>query len=86
MKKVIFLSFIFLAHTLATACPTCERQQPKIVRGIIHGTGPEHNWDYIIVLFITIITVLTLFFSIKWFVKPGEKNTEHIKYFIINEE
>ena len=33
----------------AIACPVCEKQQPKILQGITHGSGPQSNWDYIII-------------------------------------
>lgn len=85
MKKKIVILIIFL-QTLANACPVCERQQPKILRGIVHGTGPDNSWDYVIVWSIAIIAILTLFFSVKWLVKPGEKNKSHIKYFILNND
>ncbi|GAA4792478.1 hypothetical protein GCM10023231_20800 [Olivibacter ginsenosidimutans] len=68
------------------ACPLCERQQPKLFRGITHGAGPESNWDYIIVWVTVAIVLVTLFFSIKWLIKPGERSEHHIKRFILNNE
>lgn len=65
------------------ACPVCERNQPKVLRGIVHGVGPESNWDYISIWFTIIIALITLFYSLKWLIKPGEKNTDHIKYSIL---
>lgn len=65
------------------ACPVCERNQPKVLRGIVHGAGPESNWDYISIWFTIIIALITLFYSLKWLIKPGEKNTDHIKYSIL---
>lgn len=85
-KKIIILFALVLQISAMMACPTCERQQPKILRGIVHGLGPEDSWDYVIVWTIAIVTLITLFFSIKWLIKPGEKNKEHIKYFIINKD
>ncbi len=67
----------------AFACPVCERNQPKVLRGIVHGAGPESNWDYVSIWITIIIALITLFFSIKWTVKPGEKNSDHIKYSIL---
>jgi len=85
MKKLVVLLFILL-RAAAFSCPVCERQQPKLLRGIVHGTGPESDWDYVIVWSVAVITVITLFFSIKWLIRPGEKNRSHIKYFILNNE
>ena len=82
-KKVI--SFILiLAANFAFACQACEQQQPKITRGFTHGTGPDSNWDWLIIGIIAIITVYTLFYSVKYLVKPGEKNRDHIKNSILN--
>ncbi len=86
MKKVTsFLLIIFIS--LATyACPACEKQQPKLLRGITHGAGPDSNWDYLIIGSISLVVIFTLFFSIKWLIRPGEKNDNHIKYFILNQQ
>ncbi len=67
-------------------CPACEAAQPRIFRGITHGVGPESRWDYLIVLIMVIITLLTLFYSVKWLIRPGETNAHHIKNFILNNE
>ena len=82
MKKQITIVFL-LVQIVAFACPVCERNQPKILRGIVHGAGPESNWDYVSIWLTIIIAVITLFYSLKWLIKPGEKNTDHIKYSIL---
>lgn len=85
--KRMFLSALFsIVSLLAVACPVCEKQQPKILQGITHGGGPQSNWDYVIITTATLIAVFTLFFSIKWLVRPGEKSRSHIKYLILNKE
>lgn len=86
MKKLILLLPVLLMVVNAWACPACEKQQPKVLRGIAHGTGPQSNWDYVIVIFTAILVVLTLFFSVKWLIKPGEKQANHIKRNILNFE
>jgi hypothetical protein len=70
-------------QAVLSACPVCERNQPKILRGVVHGAGPESNWDYVAIILTIIIAVLTLVFSVKWLIKPGEKNSDHIKYSIL---
>ncbi len=77
------IGLLFLSGT-AWACPACEKNQPKITQGITHGAGPESNWDWVIIGVITLITVLTLIYSIKFLIKPGEKNKNHIKQSILN--
>ena len=84
MKKLLLL-LALVAPALATlACPACEKQQPRILRGITHGGGPDGNWDYVIVLATVAIVVVTLFFAVKWIMFPGEKDSNHIKRTILN--
>ena len=84
MKKALLFLALVLIQFSGYACPVCERNQPKILRGIVHGAGPESNWDYVSIWITILIAVVTLFFSIKWLIKPGEKNSDHIKYSILN--
>lgn len=85
MKKRFVLLFLLYLHApAARACDVCQKQQPKITQGITHGTGPENGWDWAIVAAITLITLLTCVFSLKYLVKPGEKNRDHIKQTILD--
>lgn len=82
MRKFITLAILVLQIT-AFACPVCERNQPKILRGIVHGAGPDSNWDYVSIWITILIALITLVYSFKWLIKPGEKNQDHIKYSIL---
>ena len=82
MKKYITI-IILLVQAIVFACPVCERNQPKILRGIVHGAGPESNWDYVSIWLTIIIAIITLIYSLKYLIIPGEKNKNHIKYFIL---
>ena len=85
MNKKFYIVLFFLAyHPLIWACPACEKQQPKITQGLTHGGGPASDWDWVIIGIIAAITILTFIFSLKYLVKPGEKNNDHIKYKILN--
>ena len=84
IKYLLILAAFFCINAVVWACPTCEKQQPKITQGITHGGGPASNWDWVIIAVITLITILTLIFSLKFLIKPGEKNTDHIKQSILN--
>jgi hypothetical protein len=86
MKKIISVAAMLVINMSAFACPMCEKQQPKILRGVVHGGVPQSNWDYVIVWAVAILTVITLFYSVKWLVRPGEKQSNHIKYTILNIE
>lgn len=86
MKKIIILIVLIIPFAKVIACEICEKQQPKILEGFTHGGGPGSNWDYLIVSVMASIVIATLFFSIKFLVKPGEKSTSHIKHFILNNE
>ena len=57
---------------------------PGSAAGITHGTGPQSNWDFLIISATAIIVIATLFFSIKWLLMPGEKSDTHIKHLILN--
>ena len=73
-----------LASPLASfACEVCDRNQPKLLKGIAHGAGPQSNWDYVSIGITTIIAVYALIYSTKWLIKPNENDTNHIKYSIL---
>lgn len=82
-KYLLSILIIFIVQ-IATACPVCEKQQPKITQGLTHGAGPQSNWDWVIITIITAITVFTFIYSLKYLIKPGEKNTNHIKQSILS--
>ncbi len=84
MKHTITTLFLLLLVGAAYACPVCERNQPKIFKGIAHGAGAESQWDYVIIATVSAIVLLTFFFSIKWLIKPGEKSNQHIKRTVLN--
>ena len=86
MKSVFAFIIFFLVDISMYACDACVKQQPKILRGITHGAGPQGDWDYLIVSVAAAIVVATLFFSIKWLISPGEKGEKHIKRIVLNNE
>ena len=86
MKKIIF-SVIFLAGFMtAYSCPACKKQQPGILKGITHGSGPQSQWDYLIISAAIVVVLATLFFSMKYLLSPGEENKKHIKRIALNFE
>jgi hypothetical protein len=84
MQKLLFTSILFLLSVPLMACPVCEKQQPQLLKGITHGAGPESNWDYLIISLMVSIVLVSLYFSIKWLIKPGESKRTHIKHTILN--
>lgn len=86
MRKTIIILLFFLFQSATYACPVCERNKPKILQGITHGSNPESNLDYVIVIAVAIMAMLTLFYSVKLLLKPNESNRDHIKYSILIEE
>jgi len=86
MKKTVLIGFLTIIGLIANACPVCDKQQPKVLRGITHGTGPDSQWDYVIIAITVLIVLLSLFYSVKWILRPGEKSESHIKNLIINLE
>lgn len=82
MKKIAIsalAALIVLKSQIVQACDACQKQQPKILKDVAHGAGPEGNFDYVIVGFIALITLLTLAYSLKYLFWPGEKQKNHIK-------
>lgn len=77
---------MLITGSAASACPACEKAQPRYLRGITHGAGPQSNWDLVIISAMSVVVIATLFFSIKWLLKPGEKSDTHIKNVILNKE
>ncbi len=85
MKLKYLLSIlVVISAQIVSACPVCEKQQPKITQGLTHGAGPQSNWDWVIIAIISVITILTLIYSVKYLIKPGEKNDDHIKQSILS--
>ncbi|WP_373522858.1 hypothetical protein [Aquiflexum sp.] len=56
-----------------------------MLKNITHGTGPQSEWDYVIIIIGIIIVCLTLFYSVKFLVRPQEKDPDHIKNIVVNE-
>lgn len=83
MKNIIVILFLLVTGN-AIACPVCERNQPKVMQGIVHGAGPDSQWDYVIIAAVTVVVIITLFFSVKWLIQPGEKSSLHIKRTVLN--
>lgn len=82
--KILFVTMIIVIYNIPIiACPICEKSQPKITAGLTHGAGPQSNWDWLIIAVITLITVLTFIYSLKFLIKPGEQNSDHIKKTIL---
>lgn len=85
MKKYLFLSIALIFNIGAFACDACKKQQPKFLQGITHGTGPDSNWDYLIVAVMVGITLYVLVATLKCLFKPAENGQEHIKRMILND-
>lgn len=85
MKEKWIILVMFLVWGFPSmACEVCQVNQPKMLKNITHGTGPQGNTDMIIIWSAAVIVTVTLFFSIKYLVNPKENNAEHIKNSVIN--
>ncbi len=85
LSRILLTLTALLLPVALLACPVCEKRQPKLLRGITHGAGPESNWDYVIIGITAAIVGGSLYFSVKWLCKPGEAGDDHIKRIIFNE-
>lgn len=84
ITQLVAIIAMLSINASAWACPVCEKQQPKITLGLTHGAGPQSNWDWLIIGIISVVTLLTFIFSLKYLITPGEKDSEHIKQSILN--
>jgi hypothetical protein len=80
---VLTLSGCLFLNGIALACDVCQKQQPKLLRTISHGAGPDGTWDYVIVAAVAVAGLTSLICAVKWLVKPGEKEADHIKRSIL---
>jgi hypothetical protein len=79
----MLIAVIFQAS--AFACEACKKQQPKFLRGITHGSGPDSGWDYVIVAVMVVITLYVFIATLKCLFKPSENDEKHIKRMILND-
>lgn len=84
-QNIILGLLVFFTTGTLMACPVCERNQPKVLKGIVHGSGPDSQWDYLIITAVAIVVIFTLIFSVKWLIKQGERSDSHIKRTVLNE-
>lgn len=87
MRHAILLFFFLFAGMIpnALACDLCRQNQPKVLQNITHGPGPSGTIDYLITWGAVVIVLITLWFSLKYLLKPQEKDPGHIKYMILNQ-
>jgi hypothetical protein len=85
LKNIGLTMLMLTAGLSAMACEACKKQQPKLLRGITHGAGPDSGWDYVIVVVMIIVTLYVLYATVKCIFRPSENNNEHIKRLILND-
>lgn len=87
MKKIISLITLLVLQSatwMLYACEVCKDQQPKLLKGITHGAGPQNNFDYFIMWASGVIVLITLVLSVRLLIKPKESNPDHVKYIVID--
>ncbi|MCB0773292.1 MAG: hypothetical protein KDB93_07950 [Flavobacteriales bacterium] len=84
MRKLLFLLLALVAVLPAWACPACQKQQPAILKGITHGTGPQSAWDMPIIIASALIVLVTLVYAVKFLFWPKEAGEQHIKRSILD--
>ena len=86
-KFITFLVVLLFSGTgHVWACELCKKNQPKVLEGVTHGVGPQGDMDYIIIWTAIVFVSITLFLSLKFLIKPNEKNPDHIKNIVLNPE
>jgi len=84
-KNLLIIVLFFINFVPILACEVCKANQPKILRDITHGAGPQGTMDYIITWSAAIIVGITLILSIKLLVFPKEHDEQHIKFLPLND-
>jgi hypothetical protein len=85
-RALLLITALLISGTLEVcACTVCKSQQPKALRGVMHGAGPTNPWDYVITICAALIVLYTLVMSIRLIIRPGEKDPGHIKNFILTD-
>lgn len=86
-KRIALFTLLLLqvAAGSALACDVCQENQPKGLENITHGPGPSGSWDYFIMYGAGIIVAITLFYSVKYLVRPKENDPNHAKNIILKQ-
>ena len=84
LAKLLAVAVFLFADIEVMACEVGKKQQPEILRGVAHGAGPQSDCDYVVVGSTAVIMLISLFYAVKWILRPGEKEREHIKRSILN--
>jgi hypothetical protein len=84
-RSFVLTLLFFLGSYITFACDVCKKNQPKGFENITHGAGPSGNSDYFIIWGAVIIVGFTLFYSLKYLIRPKENNPDHIKNIVRNE-
>lgn len=79
----IVSGLLFSISNSAMACELCKENQPKVLRSVSHGAGPQGNIDYIIIWTAAVLVGIALFFSLKYLIKPNEDGKSHVKNIVI---
>ena len=51
-----------------------------------HMAGPQAAWEYVLVAVAVIIVVWVFYLAFKYFFKPGEQQSDHIKRRILEQD
>jgi len=73
MIKIILATMISLGITSSTlACELCKSQQPKVLRELAHGMGPQGAVDYLIVWTGVAVVILALITTLYFLLFPSK--------------
>ncbi|WP_276483860.1 hypothetical protein [Paraflavitalea pollutisoli] len=80
------LVLLLLGTTLSTlACDVCTRRPDGILSWFGHGTGPQSQWDILIVAASMAIVFMTLWGMLKAMIQPADQAPDHIKQLVIKD-
>lgn len=80
------LILLLLGSTLSTlACDVCNRRPDSVLGWFGHGTGPQTQWDIVIVAATIAIVVMTAWLMLKALLRPADQAPDHIKQLVIKD-
>ncbi len=81
---ILALTLVLQLPLEILACEVCQKNQPKILQNITHGTGPQSDLDYILIWTAIGVVIVSLAISIKLIIQPKDNRHEQIKNIVID--
>lgn len=75
-----------MTRLLGLIVPLQQQANDFSSHGADHDVSSSGPMEVVLVVIGVIITALVTFYTVKWFFKPGERDSDHIKRRILHDE